>query len=282
MVARIPPRKVAPVSAKKYVILPDAHFPHQDPQAMACVLAAVRAIEPDEIIVLGDWLDAGGFSSYPGMTFDDGAHSYLQHEVAPCNAFLDLLQGPNHTKLVYLEGNHEYRVFKHIMNAGGKVARDLNMLASPERCLRYRIGADGTPGEKRKRYTYVPYVSGGGVHAHYKIAPDLIGIHGWSFAVDFNSVNERAAPGVSIVCGHVHRHAVRTVRDSISGVVRRYWSPGCLAKLAPLYMANSPHNWTHGFTVLYQSRTHKRDWTAQDVSIRNGRAVLPCGKLVSA
>ena len=275
-------RKGIAVTAKKIMILPDAHFPHQDNEALACVEAAVAVIDPDEIVVLGDWLDAGGFSRHNQWSFDDGTHSYLADEVAPCNDFLDVLQGRKDRKVVYLEGNHEARVEKFFVNEGRtRSARDLNRLASPERCLRYRIDANGDPGSKRKHFKWVPYV-GKGVHSHHKIAPDLVAIHGWSFAEDFNRVNEKSAPSVSVVCGHVHRAASRTTRDSITGQVKHYWSPGCLSELVPLYMANSPHNWTHGFTIVYKSRRRPRDWTPEHVVITNGRAILPDGREVSA
>lgn len=270
-------RKGGAVSnAKKYMVLPDAHFPHQDDAAMACVLEAVDIVDPDEIIVLGDWLDAGGFSRHPAFTFEDGKHSYLQDEVGPVNEFLDLLQGhDSRRKLVYLGGNHEYRVQRHLVSVGGAVGKDLFTLSDPARLLRHRYDRNGNPGRtKRKNFKYIPWI-GKGCHAHYKIAPNLIAIHGWSFAVNFTQVNQRHEPTMSIVCGHTHRAAVHTARSSITGMETRYWSPGCLCKLHQLYMCNTPHNWTQGFDVIYQSRRRKTDWSVLTIPITNGRAIIP-------
>lgn len=271
--------------AKKIMILPDAHFPHQDALAMACVQAAVVAVDPDEIVVLGDWLDGGPFSSHVSHTFEEGAHDFLEQEIAPCNEALDALQyrGKNNKprKLAYLEGNHEARVKRHLIANGGKAGKSLAALSDPEKLLRNRVDAEGVPGERRKSFKWIPYM-GKGTHSHYPIAPDLIAIHGWSFAADFNRVNYRAAPSVSIVCGHTHRAASFTTRDAMTDERRRYWSPGCLCGLKPNYTANNPNTWTQGFSIVYQSRRHPTNWTSYDIPIENGYCVLPGGAEISA
>jgi len=272
-------RKDAGVT-RRILILPDAHYPHHDPEVMAVVEAAVAVLNPDEIVVLGDWLDAENFSGHPRLALEEQRFSYLADEVAPCNDMLDKLQGANYSRrLVYIGGNHEDRVERFLANQGGGPAEDLFKLASPQRCLTYRVGKNGEPGDTRRRnFTYIPY-RGSGTLAHYKITPNLIAIHGWSFAQNFNVVNQRAEPGLSIVCGHVHRRDVHYARSSVEGVERRYWSPGCLCKLQPLYMASTPHDWVHGFSIVYQSerRGAKTDWTAYDIGIHAGRAILPDG-----
>tara|TARA_Y100000310_G_scaffold153457_1_gene152874 strand:- start:1051 stop:1863 length:813 start_codon:yes stop_codon:yes gene_type:complete len=262
--------------AKKILVLPDAHYPHHDPDAMACIAAVVEHLDPDEVIVLGDWLDAGGFSRHGPHSFADGAHDFLESEVGPCNEMLDTLQGAKDRKLIYLEGNHEERVNRWLVSNAGKVGPSLAKLSSPDRLLRWRVDGDGVPGVRRKNFGWVPYL-GKDVHSHHRIAPDLVAIHGWSFAVGFNHVNRHSAPSTSIVCGHVHRADALNTRDAITGQRRRYWCPGALCKLVPLYQANSPSTWTHGFSLIYQSRRAARHWTAYDIAIDRGCCVLPDG-----
>ena len=148
---------------------------------MACVAAVVEYLDPDEIVVQGDWLDAGGFSRHGPHSFADGAHDFLEAEVGPCNEMLDVLQGPDDRKLVYLEGNHEERVNRWLVSNAGKVGPSLSKLSSPERLLRWRVDGDGTPGARRKGFRWIPYL-GKDTHSHYRIAPDLVAIHGSSAA----------------------------------------------------------------------------------------------------
>lgn len=265
---------------ERTLVVPDVHVPEHDPEAIETLLAVVASWRPDRIVILGDFLDCGAWSSHARQSPEEGAASFLADEVGPANLLLDRLAGRAQRPIVYLEGNHEHRVARWLANHAAHLGPDLLTLASPAHLLRHRVGADGRPRGERSRFTWIPYV-GAGVHSHYKIAPNLIAIHGWSCAKNAARTHLEAARSCSIVHGHTHRAQAVTGRDPLTGEIYHAWSPGCLAKLHPLYMANNPHDWSHGISLIYHG-SQARDWTYYTVPIQRGRAILPDGREIRA
>lgn len=263
--------------AKRVLVLPDAHYPHVDEAAMGCVFHAIEIWNPDEVVILGDWLDAAAFSQHGKRSFveTEGA-DYLETEVGPCNSALDRIQGPKDRPTVFLEGNHCNRIERAALAMGGDLGRALYKLASPERVLRHRVNKDGEPGVKRKNFRWVPYLTSW-EHSHHKIAKDLIAVHGWSIAKNAAKVHLDLVRSCSIVHGHTHRAQSYTGRDPLSNKLLHAWSPGCLSKLVPIYMATQPSDWSHGFSMVYIG---EKSWTKYDVPISRGECVLPGGELV--
>ena len=64
--------------------------------------------------------------------------------------------------------------------------------------------------------------------------------------------------------------------------VMKAWSPGCLSKLQPLYMAHNPTEWVQGFSLIYVSSDDRTDWTEYNITIDRGRCILPDGKVLRA
>lgn len=250
---------------------------------MACVLHVCRAWRPDLVVILGDWLEGAAFSSHGRRSFAEKAPAFVAGEVAPCNDFLDKLQGRNHRPLVYCEGNHEARVERYATGLGD-VGADLYALASPRRLITHRVDAAGTPRTPRKNFVWIPYL-GKGVHSHYLISPRLkrssalIAIHGWSTAPNAAKAHLDLARDVSVVHGHCHRAQSHTSRNRLTGELLQAWSPGCLRDLHPTYMANSPSDWTHGFSMIYVGRD---SWMSYTVPIfSDGSCILPDGREVA-
>jgi hypothetical protein len=276
--------------ARRVMVLPDRHVPHQDPAALACVLATAAVWDPDEIVVLGDWLDAALFSSHAKLSLaEDCAHGFLASEVGPVNAILDTLQsrgkGRAARPLRYLEGNHEQRIERWAANAGGKLGADLYKLASPRHLIERRVDADGYAHGARKSFTWIPYI-GAKCYSHYQIAAGgaecspLVAIHGWSWGANFAAANMARARNVSVVCGHTHRAQSVTGRDPLTRATIKSWSPGCLAQLVMPYAANAPSDASHGLSLVYVGQ---HSWTDYTIEITNqGRAILPDGMEVRA
>jgi predicted phosphodiesterase len=247
------------------MILPDAHIPNHDEKAMACVLEAYRILKPKRVVVLGDWLDCEQFSSHGVSTMAElRAHRFVDDELDPCRAILDKLQ-KNRNELIYIEGNHEARIERWAVQWGSRLGPDIYDLMAPRKLL----------GEGRKKFTWIPYK---GQLSHYEITPDLWAIHGWSFAKRAAAIHQEKAVSVSIVHGHTHRQQSETRRDPTNNRVLKAWSPGCLSKLQPLYMANNPTAWVHGFSLVYVGRN---SWTDYTITIQDGRCILPDGREVS-
>jgi hypothetical protein len=269
-------------AAKRILVLPDAHFPHHDPAAMACALHVVRSWRPDEIVILGDWLDGSAFSAHGRRSFAEKSHGYLEGEIGPCGAYLDKLQGRNNRPVAYIEGNHEAWMERYAVGLGG-AGKDLYALASPQRLLRHRVDARGRPGVERKNFKWVPYL-GKGVHSHHLITPELkrasalIAIHGWSAAKAAAQVHLQAARDMSVIHGHTHRSQEVKSRHRLTDRLLQAWSPGCLCDLYPTYMANMPSDWTHGFSMIYVG---SESWMSYTVPIfSDGSCILPDGKRV--
>jgi UDP-2,3-diacylglucosamine pyrophosphatase LpxH len=244
------------------MVLPDLHVPFHDEKALACVLAAYRQLRPQKVVVLGDWLDCEAFSSHGVSSMAElRAYRFLDDEVHPCNRILDQLQRFNND-LVFIEGNHEFRIERWAATMGAKLGPDLYKLVSPRRLL----------GEGRKKFTWVPYNE---PLSHYKITPDLWALHGWSFAKSAARVHQSKAVSVSVVHGHTHRMQMESRRDPSNGRILKAWSPGCLSKLQPLYRMQHPTEWVHGFSLIYVGQ---KSWTEYTITIENGKCVLPDGK----
>jgi hypothetical protein len=233
------------------------------------VLAAHSLLQPARTVILGDWLDCGAWSSHPKQSVEDRAEAYHEDEIQPCRRLLSRLE--EHTgELVYIAGNHEHRVERKILELGD-LGAGIASLVDPGRLL----------GEGRKPgWRYVPYTRKAGTPLpHYRIAEDLIAVHGWSFARHAAAKHLEIARGYSVVHGHTHRMQSFTERDPIEERTVRAWSPGCLAQLQPPYMSHQPANSVHGFSLVYCSNDRK-SWTEYTVEIRDGVCHLPGGQKV--
>lgn len=254
------------------MVLPDLHVPHHDSKALGCVLAAYHALKPRDVVILGDWLDCEAFSSYPrGSKLEDAAGDFFESEVQPVRKLLTEFE--IHSKhLTFLEGNHEHRVERKLIELGDLGAA-LVGLVSPRRLL----------GQDRKRgWDYVPYVpKPGHPLPHARLAEDLIAVHGWTFCRHAAAKHLDIARSYSVVHGHTHRAQSYTAREPITGKVLRAWSPGCLTKLQPLYMAHVPTDWVHGFSLVWVSDCLKK-WTEFSVLVKDGVAILPGGAKVTS
>lgn len=266
------------------LIFHDTHYPNHHEPSIEAVCAIADAIRPTRIVCLGDGLDCGVFSSHPRGGLEDVASSYLADEVAPFNRLLDRLCRGGRVPLVYVAGNHEHRVERLLVKTAGPAAADLSALASPERLIRFRVGADGKPRGERKGLVWVPYPPQGDVTSHFALAPNLIGIHGWSHAARAAQVHLDRARNVSVVFGHTHRAESATGRIPLTGETLVAWSAGCLCLYEPVWRVGSaPSTWTRGISLVYHGRHNPRNWTQYAVPIQDrGVAVLPDGREIRA
>lgn len=108
---RCPP-VAASADLEKILIIPDTHVPFEDGAAFAVMMAAARKVRPDTIVFLGDFADFVSVSFHPRTL---GTRGYtLQEEVAAVNARLDEIQTLGATRVVFIKGNHEYRLERYL------------------------------------------------------------------------------------------------------------------------------------------------------------------------
>jgi predicted phosphodiesterase len=257
------------------VVLPDLHLPVHDRSALRIVLKAIEHLKPQRLVILGDWLDAAFASAHPASSREEAeGGGYIQNEIEPCRRLLEEFE--DHCKeIVYLEGNHEFRVERLITRDKGA------WLAIPELVLPKNL----LSMNRKNKFTWIPYQHNATRDAayqlpHYKVAEGLIAVHGWSTSKYSASKHLDLVQGWSIVYGHTHRAQSEARRHPMTGRMIKGWSPGCLAQLQPMWMHSSPTTWTHGFSLIY-CRNDLSNWTSYTVNIDQGECILPDGTKIT-
>lgn len=257
------------------MILPDLHLPVHDKSALRVALRAFEKLKPQRLIILGDWLDAAFASAHPVSSREEAEKNgstggYIQNEIEPCRRLLEEFE-EHAQEIIYLEGNHEFRVERLITRERGA------WLAIPELVLPSKLLAMG----RKKKFTWVPYqhnATHGNAYRlpHYQIADGLIAVHGWSTAKAAAAKHLELVRGYSIVYGHTHRAQADSLRHPMTGTVLKGWSPGCLASLQPMWMHQKPTEWSHGFSLIY-CKNDGSAWTEYTITIDRGQCILPDG-----
>lgn len=217
---------------KRALIIPDCHIPDEDKRAYDLMLKCAEEIQPEEIVILGDYADFYDISSHAK---DPGVGSKLIDEIDAVIARLMELRAlfPK-SKIVYIEGNHEYRLGRYIRDK----ARELFGIVTVPTLLNL-----GT-----LKIEFVPY---GPNQKHHVLNSKLLARHeplGGGVHVAHNSVVKALA---SVIFGHTHRLQESQV-VGMDGSNYRGISCGWLGnKDSPVmdYVKNH-HQWALGFSVV--------------------------------
>lgn len=274
----LPSSKIGHV--KKAVILPDAQIgftrdfsngaldPSHDRNAMDVALQITDHVEPDEIVVLGDWFDLPDWS----LKYVRSADMYWTTQPALVEGawWLSQLRAlVPAARIRYIEGNHEQRMQRAIDERFNVVydlrpVNDLN--GDPVLSIPRLLGLDGLQIE------YVgPYP-----HGEVWLNDDLRLIHG-------ETVRARSGGTVRSVVdqnwhhegqGHIHRTemASRTIWTRDGGHTYYAFSPGCLCRIGPNIVPawGSRHNWSQAIAVVEYTGTMSH---VDLVPIQDGRAL---------
>ena len=226
------------------VIVPDSHGNHIDPGASSTFLADLAQIAPDEIVMLGDHLDAGGtFSTHQRSYTNELVESYAD-DCDATNAFLDAIQhaAPS-ARIEYIEGNHEQHIERW-------AAREFHSHRDAE----LAVTLLGPVGRLRLRERSINYYRRSEFYDGLSIPGTIrrgrvFFTHGVSHSKHADAVHlERF--GASVVFGHVHR-SISVVSRTVTSDGHGAWCPGTLAKLQPLYRHTHPTSWSHGYGVEF-------------------------------
>jgi UDP-2,3-diacylglucosamine pyrophosphatase LpxH len=250
--------------ARRVLVLPDAHYPHVDEMCEAVVIKASELLRQDETVILGDWAEMAAASSHPPSSWEEvnGIMQPLDELRMVDDAMKRIDRAAKRCKWVYLEGNHEQRLERWSISMGQHLGSDAHEALSPKS----QIG-------KWTKLKWIPYRKQHS--AAYRIAPDLIAVHGWRLGVYPAAAMLRDVKTASVVFGHCHRAQSHTVKD-VDGRFITSWTPGCLRDLHPDWSPAT--DWVHGFSIVYVGR---RDWTHYTIQIKpDGHCVLPDGKQV--
>lgn len=234
------------------VAIPDTHGAKVDKRALAACLGDIKALQPHEVIMLGDHVDCGGFlAQHHVMGYvAETSYSYAD-DCAAANAMLDALQSavPDAT-IEYLEGNHCRRVETWCVTETLRHGKDSEMLRkalAPEFVLKL-----AERGIKYYRQS---------VHYDDLPVPGVIKrgkcfyFHGFSTARHAVSSTQIKVAG-NCVFAHTHRAQSDITSPMSTGTIGS-WNPGCLCELVPLWQHTRPTDWTHGYAVQFVSHTGK-------------------------
>lgn len=248
------------------VVVPDTHGAKVDHAAVSAMLADIKALDPQEIILLGDHVDCGGhLAQHHVMGYvAETAYSY-EDDLAAANGFLDSLRSSApHAKIEYILGNHESRVetwcvtqtLRHRHDSDG-----LRKLYAPEyrlnlkergiACYRDSVCYDGLsiPGVIKRGKCYF--------------------FHGFSTAKNATAATLEKIAGNSVF-GHTHRGQSTIMRKANVGVIGA-WNPGCLCELQPLWQHTNPTEWTHGYGIQL---VHGDDFLHLNIPIIEGKSLF--------
>ena len=216
---------------KRALIIPDCHIPFVHKKAYSLMLKVAKDFKPDEIVILGDYLDFYSVSSHKK---DPTLPKMLKDEIDMAKVYLDEIDKlfPDAYK-VFLEGNHEYRLSSYLQDK----APELFGLVSVKALLDIN---------RRRKWRYIPYSP---QQKYNVLGSKLFSKH----TPIGSSAKTTVARGVaSIVYGHTHRIEQNYI-VGIDGSPHVAINSGWLgdARLKVFEFVKNHHEWQLGFTLAY-------------------------------
>lgn len=237
-------------------------LPMHDPIACDVVLQVAKETQPDDIVLLGDMLDLAEWSTkYPRpMAVRDTSQISL-HLLHYWLAELRL--ACPEARIVYLEGNHENRINRLLVEKAGHV-ETLTAIGDdrPALDLARLLGLDALGIEYIAPYGEAVYLNDRVMLTH----GDKVRSGGG--ATTQAVVKETRT---SVAFGHVHRVSIahRTVYGPGGDRVLTAATPGCLCDKSRTPAAAKRLDWQHGFGFVHYGPDYDH-WSVH--TIQSGRA----------
>jgi hypothetical protein len=232
------------------ILFGDMHGCRMSRPAIAALLADLKALDPDEIVLGGDMMECGGFlAAHHVMGYVHEVEESYEEDIETTNAFFDRLQETvPRSGIEYLAGNHEARIERWIMTQKLRHARDAEFLRrtlDTEAVL--HLQARGIPYHRRSLTHDNLRVPGWIKRGNLFITHELgSGKNAGSRAV--------VEAGGNVVFFHTHRRSEGIMSSPAHGSVMA-WNPGCLCRRQPLWKHSHPSGWTHGYLVQFVTRS---------------------------
>lgn len=227
-------------TVKRYILLPDIHFPYYQKAAWKAVLTFISQNRPDGVIFTGDQIDNQNISHHtvdkPGLRERGGYQKDIDGFIRDILDPLEKLLSRNCLR-IWINGNHE------------RMVEDL-LEKSPE--LEGAIGIAENLKLKERGYQVIP------VGGHYTLNGILI-LHGDSIGsalhVAKKLVDETCRTSIM---GHIHRFSAFTkVGVELADKWAAFTLP-CLSTLAPAYARGRLNAYLNGFGII-EAWGHKRN-----------------------
>lgn len=260
-------------ASKVRVCVPDSHGSQIDKRAANAFLRDLRSLDPQEIVMLGDHVDADGTFNAHQRSYSDEMEVSYEEDCRAANAFLDGIQAaaPRAT-IHYLFGNHE----DHVERWAARTMlnkRDADLLVD-------RMGPAQMLELKRRgirSYSSKACHMGLAVPGAIRLGRCFF-THGISASKHAAAIHVEAF-GANVVFGHCHR-AQSFVKRTLTSEAIGGWCPGTLSQLQPLYMHTTPTSWSHGYAVQFVNRSGL--FQHVNVSIVHGESLLRSSGLLEA
>jgi predicted phosphodiesterase len=217
---------------KLFLMIPDTHRPYHHQKAYNLMLKVGAALNPDCIILLGDYADIYGANSHGKHA---GVLETLEDEVMDVMAGLQELDDvfPD-AKKVFLEGNHEYRLERYINSS----APALFGLTSIKDILEM---------DKRPNWIWIPY----GPNQMYQVGNSAL----WARHEPLGPTAKASASKAMCSFIHGHTHRIESAYSvGLKGDQFICYSPGWLGdkrKDKIFGYVKQHHQWNLGFSFVY-------------------------------
>ena len=209
------------------IILPDVHLNEEGyHSSYALVRKFIAAFEPDEIILLGDFMDCVSLCHWNENKRITMENKRWLKECDMANKELDFLQKYS-DKVTYLEGNHERWSYDY-------AERHPEMQGYVEVPIRLNLKARNIDWHT--------------MNTLYQIG-DIYFTHG-IYINKYHSHKHLERLGCNICYGHSHNSQTFQINMKMQSPFMAY-GLGCLCGHSPRYMKNKPCNWINQFAVCY-------------------------------
>ena len=210
---------------KKVVILPDIHTKLAISKEYKVVKKYIAANNPDEIVILGDFMEVEAFSAWDSKKRMLMEGRRYAKEVAFANKELDFLQ-KHCKKITFIEGNHENRVERYIEE-------------NPE-----LDGIINIPIVLKLKERGIEWFTEG---EFYKISK-MYFTHGIS-TTQAHAKATMMKIGANICYGHTHRYDTYMMNMELQTPHTAY-GLGCLCNKKPYWARNKMMGWINQFAVM--------------------------------
>lgn len=222
-------RRQEPSELEPMLIVPDAHRPYHSKVWWDLLMQVGRFIKPKHIIVIGDFAD---FYSCSSHLKDPRRVNTLEDELADVDKGLNDLDSLGATNKIFVEGNHEDRLWRHIMEHSPSLAG----VVTTRRLLKL----------DERGWQFVPYkrhTSLGAVHYTHDV-----GASGRNAAFRVLDTYQHSS-----VTGHAHRMQY-IVEGNAVGEVKlsaMFGWGGDVDQVDYMHLAAAKKNWCLGLGVGY-------------------------------
>lgn len=213
------------------MFMPDLHADVHDPAALDAFLRALQALNPDELVILGDFVDCHAPARWSKGSAAEYANT-LPGELEAGKQILARIRGMYNGVINFIPGNHEARILSYTKTYAPAIAGLVPDLPELLGFGRFGVGLVAQP---------------------YQVAPGVSAIHGKALssvlgAAGQSAFKERTRHGTSIVQGHSHRLGLGFDHQDRD----RFWMEcGHLTDPAKMGYLDFGHaNWQQGFGVL--------------------------------